>query len=709
MIYLVSAQTLLFESTEYKSISISESLQLLNKCSIIQYDSETTGRDAHINKLLSAQFGSKIYDFQIVVDCTTINIINYKEILESKYIVGQNLKFDLQFLYNYNIIPRKVYDTMIVEQLLYLGWSNDPKEPSFISMSLASIAKRRLNLDIDKTVRGEIIWRGLDEKVILYAAGDVKFLEDIMYLQVQDCRQKRCLIGAKLECDFVPVIAYMEWSGIKLDVNKWKIKMQKDINNLEEAKRALDNFVINNPALKEFVYIDRQGDLFTGYDTDPKCNISWSSSQQVIKVAKILGFDTTVQDKNTGEDKDSVIEKQLKKQKGINDEFLRLYLGQGEEGDDDYFAGHQGAKKVVTSFGQGHLNAINPNTNRIHTSYKQIGCDTGRLSCGSTQVNTDLAKLKGLPLKISSVMKKKGVSTCTYPNMQQLPNDEETRSCFIADKGNKWVSCDYNAIESRLGADIYNEPAMKEEFLHGSGDIHSLVAKMIFSELKDIPIKDIKKFHKHLRNKAKPVEFSQQFGGSPYAIQNAMGCSLEEATKYANGYNNGFKGIAKFKKLGETNVKKLGYILLNPITGHKTYWWNWDKWKEEQLSFTEDFWTEYKKFHKDTGDAIATMVSKHFRSASKWTRKALNSVTQGTGAIILKESQIEVFNWVVDNGYFGKILLTNLTHDEANWEYPEKIEEFPGILKNSMEKAAAKYCKSLPIPADSEIGNYWIH
>ena len=65
-----------------------------------------------------------------------------KEVLENKYIVGQNLKFDLQFLYNYGIIPRKVYDTMIVEQLLYLGWSNDPAKPSFVSMSLANIAKK---------------------------------------------------------------------------------------------------------------------------------------------------------------------------------------------------------------------------------------------------------------------------------------------------------------------------------------------------------------------------------------------------------------------------------------------------------------------------------------------------------------------------------------------------------------------------------------
>lgn len=44
MIYLVTAQQELFENTLYKIISVEESLQLLNECSIIQYDSETTGR-----------------------------------------------------------------------------------------------------------------------------------------------------------------------------------------------------------------------------------------------------------------------------------------------------------------------------------------------------------------------------------------------------------------------------------------------------------------------------------------------------------------------------------------------------------------------------------------------------------------------------------------------------------------------------------------
>lgn len=48
---------------------------------------------------------------------------------------------------------------------------------------------------------------------------------------------------------------------------------------------------------------------------------------------------------------------------------------------------------------------------------------------------------------------------------------------------------------------------MLDEFLHGSGDMHSLCAKMVFhEELKDVEIKDIKKLRPDLRSKVKSIE-----------------------------------------------------------------------------------------------------------------------------------------------------------------------------------------------------------
>lgn len=711
MIYLVTNELSLFNSTVYKMLSIKESLKILDSWNMIQFDTETLGRDCHVCKLLLAQFGSIDKSIQIVVDCTTVDIKLYKNILESKYIIGQNLKFDIQWLYNHFIKPRKVYDTMIVEQLLYLGYPPEYKDPiNGISYSLQSIADRRLGIYIDKTIRGQIQWRGIDDSVIKYAANDVVHLYDIMISQLQECKDKNCLVAAKLECDFVPVIAYLEWCGIHLDETKWGAKMKQDKINLDKSIEDLNNFVCSNPELQEFTYIERQGDLFSGFNTSPVCTINWASSKQVIPLLKKLGFNTSIEDKDSGEDKDSAMEKVLKKQKGINDEFLKLYLGKGEEGDTDYYPGYNGSAKVVTSFGQNHLNAINPNTHRIHTIYRQLGCDTGRMSCGSKDNNNDLAKLKGLPINPSSKQKKEG-KACPYPNMQQLPSDTVTRACFTAMKGNKWCSCDYSAIESRLGADIYQEKSMIDEFLYGSGDLHSLCAYMVYTDIipRDTPIKDIKKLFPHQRKEVKSIEFSQQFGGTAFAIQNAMGCTIERAQEFANAYAKGFPGITAYKERASKIVRSKGYILLCPITGHKTWWAGFKRWNEVQKSYNKEFWDEYKEIHKPNKDSVYIEVRQHFQEVSKFDRKSLNSPTQGTGAIILKDSQIAIFNWVVDNGYFGKCLLCNLTHDECNWEYPEELVEFSNFVSKTMEETAAKYCKSVPIPAEASIADYWVH
>lgn len=684
MVYLVTLQRQLFADPDYFCISPEESLHMMQSWNLVQVDTETSGRDAHLCKLLCIQFGNDKADARIVVDCTTVDVCLYKRILESRRLILQNGKFDLQFLYNYGIIPLLIYDTMIVEQLLYLGYPSGQ-----ISYSLKEIAWRRLTINIDKTVRGEIQWRGLDKKVIIYAAGDVTYLEQIMKSQLVDLKKKGLMKAAQIECDFVPVIAYLEWCGIHLDQGKWMAKMAKDKDNLQKAKDALDAFVTSNPKLSKYTFVNRQGDLFAGFDLTPKCLINWSSSQQVVKLAKDLGFDTKMQDKKTGEDKDSVLEKHLKKQKGICDEFIKLYF--------DY----QEFFKVTTSFGQGHLNAINPYTDRIHTVYKQLGAASGRMSCGSQQPNTDLAKVN-----------KVKPSECTFPNMQQLPHDAETRACFTAPDGYLWSSCDFSALESRLGADIYNEPHMIEEFLYGSGDIHSLMALTFFEDQMEpgITTKEVKKKYPDLRGQAKSPEFLIQFGGSAFGLATQLAISEEKAQKFVDSYYNKFKGIAAFKKKGEDFVKKNGYILMCEYSGHKMFWWDHDKWLERQKSFTQEFWDEYRSKHKGTGDWVAQEVRQHFQASSKWSRMALNAPTQGSGIVILKIAMNNFFRWIVKEGYFGKVELAALVHDESNIIFPEELKDIvPPMQQKCMEEAAALVCKKLPIPAPYDVAKFWKH
>lgn len=735
MVYLVSGNQELFESPNYEMMSPDSALREIMSWDVIQFDTETSGRNPHLCKVLCAQFGNKKRDMQIVVDCLTVNLLMFKEPLETKLLIGVNLKFDYQFLFQYKILPTKTWDCMVAEQVLFLGY-----DPKYFHCSLKALCDRRLGIDIDKTTRGEIIWRGLDDKVILYAAGDVQYLEDIYEQQLKEAKQKKVVVAIDIENRFVIACAYLEWCGIRIDVNKWKIKMAdndrkitenlKKLNDWVESKykvlkknsrRAVlvkeDNHGITSnyklpkgtkpigPAVKQeamggviewwqpveidfpFVSINRQGDLFSGFDTEPHSNINWSSSKDVIAWLKFLGFDTKVEDKKTGESKDSAVEKHIKKQKGIADDFLKVYFA------------YKGAEKDASTYGQCYIDAINPVTGRIHTTFKQLGASSGRMSCGggSRSFDTDLAKYKGIP-----------ASRCKYVQLQNLPADDEingikhyTRTCFIPNEGNLMCSADFSALESRLGADIYNEKEMLEEFLHRSGDMHSLCAKIVFhEELKDVPIEQIKDVRPDLRKKVKPIEFSQQFGGGGKAVADALGCSMEEASKFVKAYADGFKGISEFKQKGSRFVRNNGYVLICKRTGIKLWWEDWKKWREmedlpEELQRRE-YTSEERKIHNTAG--------------AKWDRMALNSPTQGTGAEIIKLATIMFFWWLVKEGYFNQVLICDMVHDEIVVEFPAELKDIvPPMLKKCMEKAAAQLCTSLPIPAVPETGDHWIH
>lgn len=684
MIYLVTLQQSLFNLEGVTNISVRQSLHMAASWSMLQLDTETTGRDPHLCEVLSLQLGDPEGKDQIVIDATTIDLKQYKELIESKFIIGHNLKFDLQFLYNLNIVPRKVYDTMIVEQFLHLGYPQ-----SKISYSLKEVAWRYLGVDIDKSIRGDIIWRGLDLDVINYAAGDVKYLADIMKEQLKIIHTiPNAIKGAQIECNFTPAVAYLEWCGIKLDEDKWKVKMEHDKKSLEEALNNLNNYALNHPKLKKWCKVNTQGDLWEGFDLTPKWTVDWQK-KEVINVVQALGFDTKTVSKATKKETDSVMEKVLSNQKGIDDEFLRLYFE------------YQGRYKIITSFGQGHLNAINPKTGRLHTVYRAIGTASGRMSSGSQQSNTDLAKYK----KIRP-------DECTYPNMQQLPHDAETRACFVAEKGNLFCSCDWSAMEARIGAEVYNERKLLDEFLYGSGDTHAAYAKEVFKdELKDIPTKDIKKKRKDLRDRVKSVEFAVQFGSDGTAVAPQLGISVEEARKLVQNLLNGMTGLKSFKERKSKFVLQNGYVEIMPQTGHRGYWYDWKDWKERQASFTPEFWDDYKAHHKGTGDRVAQMVKEHFQAKSKWCdRMSLNMPTQGGGAILLKIAATRLFNWIVDNGYFGKIKLVNFTHDEINSEFPEELKDtYPKLVEQFMLEAGAMFYHKLPIPAEAAVGDHWIH
>lgn len=464
MIYLVTKNQEIFDSDIYKIITVKDSLDLLSKIKVVGLDTETEGLDAWTNKLKSIQLGNK--EFQVVIDCTTVDPCLYKDYLESddRVFLGWNLKFDLKFLYHIGIYPKNVYDGYLAEKLLWMGY------PAGIhSMSLKSAAEHYIGVEMDKSVRGKIIYLGLTTEVIQYAARDVEFLQDIIELQYKELLKKGLEKAIKVENKFVLPLAYVEYCGIHLDVNKWKAKMDKDQKKLNETKSALDKWVTSHfPNDKRFTYVNLQGDLWDGFNTEPQCIINWNSPKQVQILLEMLGFNLDVKDKATGGTKKSIDAKVIKPQKDVSD-IAPIYIAYKE------------VSKVTSTYGQNVLDQINKASGRIHTNYSQLGADTTRITSGGKDGK----------------------------NLLNIPSDEETRACFTAENGNKWISIDYSGQETYLLASIANDTAVIKELTEGSGDIHSLTAYMSYKEIpRDTPIKDIKKLYHNLRQEAKGIEFA---------------------------------------------------------------------------------------------------------------------------------------------------------------------------------------------------------
>lgn len=664
MIYLVTKQQSLWTSDRYKVISAEEALELLSPLNVVELDTETMGLDPYTKELLTVQLGCA--DFQVVIDCTSVDIHLFKEYIENpqRMFLGWNIKFDLKFLYHQRIIPMRVYDGYLAEKLLWLGYPAGMHE-----MSLKAASINYLGVDMDKSVRGKIIQTGLTEDVIVYAAGDVSYLGKIRDKQLEQLEAKGLLKAIDFENEFVKCLAYIEYCGAKLDIDKWKVKMTTDLNNLERYKAQLNDWVENSQFASKYCSINMQGDLFSGFDTKPRCHINWTSSQQVIPLFEDLGLDLKVLDKKTKHYKKSVDIKVVGPQSSKSS-LIPIYIN------------FKKAVIIVNTFGQKFLGLINPVTGRIHANFNQLGTDTGRLSS-------------------------------TEPNLQNLPHDALTRSCFISEKGNKWISADYSGQESYLMASMANDEAMLDELTNGSGDLHSLTAKMVFQQIpRDMPLKDIKKNFKELRQEAKGYEFCFNYGGQDSTLIRNYGLDAKRAKEIYENYMSGFAGLKRYQDFRRVDVMRKGYILLSPITGHKAYIYDYDELKR-QMEKQEDpeFWEYYREMKRDAPECDTVQAVRRLaRRKAESEKQSINYPIQAAGALCFKLASIKLFNWLLKNGLLFKVKYCIPVHDEINLEAPDEIsEEVADILVKCMVSAGKPFCTRAHLGADVEVGDHWIH
>lgn len=628
MIHFCSEQKRVVGSSVWEEIEVQDIISYFKNHKFIALDTETSGLDPHSCELLSIQFGD--FDQQFVIEYSPNILEKLKPLLLRKDVVWvlQNAKFDLQFFYKHDIILENIFDTYLAEGVLYCGF-DDVKLPNYVRKSLDVLVLKYCGVLLNKSIRGTINRVGLTDKVIEYGANDVKYLIPVMTSQMVKIKEDGLWGAVKLDNKFVKVLAYIEYCGIYLNKEKWLAKMEDDSKKLSDMEFALNKWVFERFGDK---YVNKQLDLFSAAK---RCSLNWSSSKQIIPIFKELGVDTKVRDKKTGKMKDSIEAKHIVKQVHVSP-LIQMYI--------DY----KKAQKLVTTYGQNFLDAINPKTGRIHATFWQI-MNTGRTSCGSGDNKDDDNSI----------------------NLQNIPSDKITRGCFTNQFENTiLVDCDYSQQEDRMYTQLSKEPALIDFYNDTTRkrDGHSFTAKLCFpKELKDVPEEEVKHVRPDLRSKAKGAKFAILFGGVGDTIAKNLGLSKEEGDEVYDAYMKAFPKLKEYFDYIKPIVVKNGYVYFNKVTGRRSYYQIFDEYERLSRTIDKQWWENYKqhKFHQ-TEDFLTyykPTCKRFFNLRGDLERRALNFPCQGSASDMSKLAGVWFFDWILKENLFNKVKISNFVHD----------------------------------------------
>ena len=401
--------------SQFPTVTPQEILAYFEDKEIIALDTETKGRDCHTKPIITLQLGD--HHVQFVIDCRVVPISLFKDVVERSTCIIHNVGFDYKFLKKAGITLNKVWDTFLAEAVIFNGFDDR-------GLSLLACAKNYLNVDLDKTTRGEIYKvedEPLTDKQIEYAGLDVRYLHEIRYKQRKSAEYFDLITAIELENKAVLPLSDMEYYGVYLDSQDWIRNTGKYEQKVSTLISQLDESLLNDSKnlFRPLGILDLFG------HTHRQLSFNYGSPLQVGNIARTLGYpmpDTSDR------------ELQIRKNKHL---FFNLMVE------------YRTSNKIVSSYGMKFLNHINSSTKRVHTSFWQVR-DTFRVSSDD-------------------------------PNLQNIPGDNSFRNCFKPRKGFKWVSIDYSGQEMRIMADFSQEQGFLKPIKEGL-DIHCYVASEVFGK-----------------------------------------------------------------------------------------------------------------------------------------------------------------------------------------------------------------------------------
>lgn len=248
-----------FYQTVQGDFAIKLLLQNLMKQQSVSFDTETTNIDPLYAELVGLSFsweaGKGFYvpvpedqaEAQAVVD-------KFRPFFEAEQIekVGQNIKYDLKVLYNYNVeVKGKLFDTMLAHYLINPDMRHTM---DVLSETYLNYSPKPIEALIGKKGKGQKTTRdiAIDElKEFAVEDADITLQLKQHFAPVLDKTETRKLFD-DIEIPLVHVLADMESEGVRLDVEFLKSlshELENDIKNLEHKiyEAAGEKFNIASP------------------------------------------------------------------------------------------------------------------------------------------------------------------------------------------------------------------------------------------------------------------------------------------------------------------------------------------------------------------------------------------------------------------------------------------------------------------------------
>ena len=310
-------------------------------------DTETTSTSAIDAELVGFSFAVKEHEaFYVPIPANhkeALRIVNiFKPLYEDNKIlkIGQNLKYDLEVLRNYDIqLGGPMWDTMIAHYLIQPELRHNMDY-------MAEVYLHYKTIHIDELIgpkgKNQRSMRDLDPKEVYeYACEDADITLQLKNKLEPELKKYECeALFYDIEMPLMPVLAEMEMNGVCLDTG-----------SLAETSKQLTQRIID---LEGRIY-QLAGQQFN--IASPK------------QVGEILF------------DKLKIVEKPKKTKTGqyvTSEEVLQQLRNKHEIVAD--ILEHRGLKKLIGTYIDALPKLINPRTGHIHTSFNQTVTATGRLS-----------------------------------------------------------------------------------------------------------------------------------------------------------------------------------------------------------------------------------------------------------------------------------------------------------------------------------------